>query len=268
VISSINVPRLSSAFRLLPIPLALVTALAHGETSQTPDAATRTLIPGAALEPVFVTANPLRDNELFAPATALYGDALALRGADSLGATLNGLPGVSTTTYGPMVGRPIIRGMDGDRIRLLQNGVASFDASSLSYDHAVPQDPLSIERVEIVRGPAALLYGGNAIGGVVNTIDNRIPREPIKGVTGTVDANYGGANDARAGAAQVEGGNGAERGVGPQGNVWSLCNRRCGVCEAPLGGGGLLQEHGGVEKDNCWRLHVDLEWDRVERVDV
>ena len=208
MISSINVPRLSSAFRLLPIPLALVTALAHGETSQTPDAATRTLIPGAALEPVFVTANPLRDNELFAPATALYGDALALRGADSLGATLNGLPGVSTTTYGPMVGRPIIRGMDGDRIRLLQNGVASFDASSLSYDHAVPQDPLSIERVEIVRGPAALLYGGNAIGGVVNTIDNRIPREPIKGVTGTVDANYGGANDARAGAAQVEGGNG------------------------------------------------------------
>ncbi len=68
----------------------------------------------------------------------------------------------------------------------------------------VPQDPLSIERVEIVRGPAALLYGGNAIGGVVNTIDNRIPREPIKGVTGTVDANAS-ANDARAGAAQVEG---------------------------------------------------------------
>lgn len=164
--------------------------------------------PGGTLAPVFVTANPLGSTDLISPATALYGDALTLRGADSLGETLNGLPGVSTTTYGPLVGRPIIRGMDGDRIRLLQNGVAAWDASSLSYDHAVPQDPLTIERVEIVRGPAALLYGGNAIGGVVNTIDNRIPREPVQGVTGAVDASYGGANSARAGAAQVEGGNG------------------------------------------------------------
>ncbi|SAL54678.1 TonB-dependent receptor [Caballeronia sordidicola] len=165
-------------------------------------------MPGGALAPVFVTGNPLGDADLIAPATALYGDALTRRQANSLGETLNGLPGVSTTTYGPMVGRPIIRGMDGDRIRLLQNGVAAWDASSLSYDHAVPQESLSIERVEIIRGPAALLYGGNAIGGVVNTIDNRIPREPIKGVTGAVDASYGGANNARAGAAQVEGGNG------------------------------------------------------------
>lgn len=159
---------------------------------------------------VFVTANPLGDSELISPATAVSGDALTLRSANSssLGETLNGLPGVSTTTYGPMVGRPIIRGMDGDRIRVLQNGVAAYDASSLSYDHAVPQDPLSVERVEIIRGPAALLYGGNAIGGVVNTIDNRIPREPIKGVTGTTDVNYTSGNQARAGAAQIEGGNG------------------------------------------------------------
>jgi iron complex outermembrane receptor protein len=162
----------------------------------------------APLQPIFVTANPLGSTALVSPTSTLYGDALTLRRADSLGETLNGLPGISTTTYGPMVGRPIIRGMDGDRIRLLQNGVASFDASSLSYDHAVPEDLLSVEHVEIVRGPAALLYGGNAIGGVVNTIDNRIPREPIKGITGEVDASYGGANNARAGAAQVEGGDG------------------------------------------------------------
>jgi iron complex outermembrane receptor protein len=160
------------------------------------------------LQPVFITANPLGSAALASPSSALYGDALTLRRADSLGETLNGLPGISTTTYGPMVGRPIIRGMDGDRIRLLQNGVASYDASSLSYDHAVPEDTLSVERIEIVRGPAALLYGGNAIGGVVNTIDNRIPRDPIEGVSGQVDASYGGANSARAGAAQVEGGNG------------------------------------------------------------
>ncbi|MEJ8795572.1 TonB-dependent receptor [Trinickia caryophylli] len=163
--------------------------------------------PTASLAPIFVTANPLGDTDPLAPSTALDSDRLTLRRADSLGETLNGLPGVSTTTYGPLVGRPIIRGMDGDRIRLLQNGVAAYDASSLSYDHAVPQDPLSIERVEIVRGPAALLYGGNAIGGVINTIDNRIPREAISGVTGEADVSYGGANDARAGAAQIEGGN-------------------------------------------------------------
>lgn len=198
--------QLSHLTRLTPLSLALVSALVHAQTSNAnSDASTTT---GSTLAPVFVTANPLGDSDLISPATSVGGDDLTLRAANSLGETLNGLPGVSTTTYGPMVGRPIIRGMDGDRIRLLQNGVAAYDASSLSYDHAVPQDPLSIERVEIVRGPAALLYGGNAIGGVVNTIDNRIPREPIQGVTGAIDASYGGANDARAGAAQVEAGNG------------------------------------------------------------
>src|SRR5690606_1029324 len=114
--------------------------------------------------------NPLGNDQLSSPSTILQGRELDLRRAATLGETLNGLPGVSTTTYGPMVGRPIIRGMDGDRIRLLQNGVGALDASSLSFDHAVPQDPLSTDRVEILRGPAALLYGGNAIGGVVNTL--------------------------------------------------------------------------------------------------
>ncbi len=191
--------------RLAPLSLACVALIAQAQENA---AVIAPQASGGALAPVFVTANPLGDTDLIAPATALYGDELTRRQTNSLGESLNGLPGVSTTTYGPMVGRPIIRGMDGDRIRLLQNGVAAWDASSLSYDHAVPQEPLTIERVEIVRGPAALLYGGNAIGGVVNTIDNRIPREPVKGVDGAVDASYGGANNARAGEAMVEGGNG------------------------------------------------------------
>lgn len=190
---------------LSPVSLMLFAAVAHAQ-ADTPASSAPTQT--TALAPIFVTANPLGDTDLISPTAQLSGDALTRRQADSLGESLNGLPGVSTTTYGPMVGRPIIRGMDGDRIRLLQNGVAAYDASSLSYDHAVPQDPLSIERVEIVRGPAALLYGGNAVGGVVNTIDNRIPREAIEGVTGALDARYGGANSVRAGAAQVEGGNG------------------------------------------------------------
>ena len=192
---------------LSPLSLMLLAAVAHAQ-ADTAARPTSTPTQTTPLAPIFVTANPLGDTQLIAPTAQLSGDALTRRQADSLGETLNGLPGVSTTTYGPMVGRPIIRGMDGDRIRLLQNGVAAYDASSLSYDHAVPQDPLSIERVEIVRGPAALLYGGNAVGGVVNTIDNRIPREAIEGVAGALDARYGGANSVRAGAAQVEGGNG------------------------------------------------------------
>ncbi|WP_353192725.1 TonB-dependent receptor [Pandoraea pnomenusa] len=166
--------------------------------------------PEAALPATFVTGNPLGRAiaDLAAPVTELDGKALALRRAGTLGETLDGLPGVSSTSYGPNVSRPIIRGLDGDRIRVLQNGTASLDASSLSYDHAVAQDPLSIERIEIVRGPAALLYGGNAVGGVVNTIDNRIPRESLTGISGATDFSYGGANRERAGAAQLEFGNG------------------------------------------------------------
>ncbi|KMQ79889.1 Zinc-regulated outer membrane receptor [Candidatus Burkholderia pumila] len=192
---------------LVPLSMLLLTTLARAQSDTTPPALAHP-VSDTDLAPVFVTDNPLGSGTLFSPTSSLYGDALITRRADSIGETLNGLPGVSTTTYGPMVGRPIIRGMDGDRIRLLQNGVASYDASTLSYDHAVPEDMLSVERVEIVRGPAALLYGGNAIGGVVNTIDNRIPREGIKGVSGQVDVSYGDTNNARAGAAMVESGTG------------------------------------------------------------
>lgn len=189
------------AFSLSPLAIACLLALPQATRAQaTPDTAT--------LSPVIITANPLGSEALASPSTVVQGSDLDLRRGSNLGETLNGLPGVSTTTYGPMVGRPIIRGLDGDRIRLLNNGVGSLDASSLSFDHAVPQDPLSTNRVEILRGPAALLYGGNAVGGVVNTIDNRIPTAPINGIHGDVAGSYGGANNDRNGAVQLEGGDG------------------------------------------------------------
>jgi iron complex outermembrane receptor protein len=164
--------------------------------------------PAITLPTVITTGNPLGSAEIASPSTVLDGAALELRRADTLGETLNGLPGISTTTYGPMVGRPIIRGMDGDRIRIMNNGLGSVDASSLSFDHAVPLDPMTASRIEIVRGPAALLYGGNAVGGVVNVIDGRIPTEPIQGIHGQAQGDWGGANDSRSGAVQVEGGDG------------------------------------------------------------
>lgn len=160
------------------------------------------------LAPVVITGNPLRSSESAAPASVLTGDELVLRRGSSLGETLSGQPGVSSTWFGPNANRPVIRGLDGDRIRLLENAGASFDASSLSFDHAVPIDPLVVERVEVLRGPAALLYGGSAVGGVVNAIDNRIPRQPVRGPGGAVEARVGGADAERGGAAVVESGNG------------------------------------------------------------
>ena len=144
--------------------------------------------PPPTLKEITVTGNPLGATDLIAPASSLSGTPLLLKLESTLGETLANTPGVSSTYFGPNASRPIIRGQDGDRIRILQNGGASIDASGLSYDHAVPSDPLTIERIEVLRGPGALLYGGSAVGGVVNVIDTRIPREALfddkGGVTG------------------------------------------------------------------------------------
>ncbi|HSW17577.1 MAG TPA: TonB-dependent receptor, partial [Ramlibacter sp.] len=137
----------------------------------------------------------------------LGGTQLLLRSQGSLGETLNQLPGVSSTYFGPNVSRPVIRGLDGDRIRILSNGGASLDASGLSYDHAVPLDPIAVDSIEVLRGPGALLYGGTAIGGVVNVLDNRIPREPLAGLTGRAEAGLASGNREKSGAAMLEGGN-------------------------------------------------------------
>lgn len=160
------------------------------------------------LEPVFVTGNPLRSSDLAAPVSSLSGDGLVLRRASSLAETIADQPGLSATWFGPNANRPVIRGLDGDRVRMLGNGGNSFDASALSYDHAVPIDPLVVERIEVLRGPAALLYGGSAIGGVVNAIDNRIPRAPIRSLGGAAELRLGGAQRERGGAVLVETGDG------------------------------------------------------------
>lgn len=162
------------------------------------------------LSEITVTGNPLGADQIVAPASTLSGENLLLQRAATLGDTLQELPGVSSSSFGPNAARPTVRGLDGDRIRILQNSGVSFDASSLSYDHNTPIDPLTIERVEVLRGPAALLYGGSAQGGVVNVIDNRIPREPVAGpeggVTGRADASWSSGAAQQAGAALIEGG--------------------------------------------------------------
>ncbi len=162
----------------------------------------------STLAPVVITGNPLRSDEIATPASVLAGTGLVLRRASTLGETLDGLPGVTSTYFGPNANRPVIRGQDGDRIRILSNAGAVLDASGLSFDHAVPIDPLVVERIEVLRGPAALLYGGSAIGGVVNAIDNRIPNAPLQGLSGAFEARGGGAAGERSLSALVEGGGG------------------------------------------------------------
>jgi iron complex outermembrane receptor protein len=156
---------------------------------------------------IVITGNPLGRDTAAVPVSTLGRSDLLERGQSTLGETLNGLPGVSSTYFGPNASRPIIRGLDGDRIRVLNNSASSLDASALSYDHAVPLDVLSTDRIEVLRGPAALLYGGSAMGGVVNVIDNRIPREAISGVLGKAQVQAGTGNDERSVAGLVEAGN-------------------------------------------------------------
>ena len=109
------------------------------------------------------------------------------RRESSLGDTLRNEVGIQSTSFGPSSGRPIIRGLDGNRIRILQNGLGTLDASSQSLDHAIPIDTLTIDKVEIVRGPMSLLYGSSAVGGVVNIVNNRIHREFSEGAVTQFD---------------------------------------------------------------------------------
>lgn len=164
--------------------------------------------PSESLDKVVVTGNPLKSQVLAQPSDSLGGDQLVLTRAANLGDTLQGLAGVAATNFGPNASRPSIRGLDGDRVRILSNSGASVDASNLSFDHGVAIDPLVIDKVEVLRGAAALLYGGNAVGGVVNTLDNRIPRALTPGISGAAEVRLGGATRDKSGAVVLDGGTG------------------------------------------------------------
>ena len=205
---------MKTPFRFHPVALAALAAfaaaaapwLAHAQTAPAP-------APTAPPQTIVITGNPLGREVASQAASVLSGDALLQRRAGTLGETLDGLPGVSASAFGPNSSRPVIRGLDGDRVRLLDNGGASVDASSLSFDHASASDPLVTERIEVLRGPAALLYGGNATGGVVNSIDNRIPRALAVGpLTGRAEVRGGGAANERSAALVLEGGDGRAAG--------------------------------------------------------
>ena len=149
-------------------------------------------------------------DEVVAPVDVLSDEELARRVEATLGGTLAQQPGVAAGGAGRGSGRPVIRGLAGDRIRVLENGLGSGDVSSIGPDHATSVEPLAAERIEVVRGPATLLYGGTAVGGVVNVLDGRIPdRVPDAAVSGTVQLSASTNSDELGGSLALDGGAGA-----------------------------------------------------------
>jgi iron complex outermembrane recepter protein len=161
-----------------------------------------------SLENFIVTAHPYGrvQADLAQPTSVLAGSALLLKQSNSLGELLGNESGVSSSYFGPGASRPVIRGLAGDRVRILENSVGLIDASVSSPDHAVSLDPLLIERVEVVRGPATLLYGNAAVGGVVNVITHRIhTNAPESTINGRTEVRASSVNNELAGGLLAEG---------------------------------------------------------------
>jgi Outer membrane receptor proteins, mostly Fe transport len=151
-----------------------------------------------------VVGHPPTDFGLLAATTSISGDALVRETRAQIGEILNSLPGVSSTSFSPGASRPVLRGFSGDRVSVLTDGIGSLDASNLSVDHAVVFDPLVVDHVDVFHGPSVLLFGGNAIGGAVNAIDKRIPRQVPSRIQATGIGTYGTAADERALSAALE----------------------------------------------------------------
>jgi iron complex outermembrane receptor protein len=155
---------------------------------------------------IVVTGALRRDrSDILSGVSVIQGADLAQAVRPTIGETLEHLPGVSATSFGPAASRPILRGQQGERVRVLTDGIGSIDVSNTSVDHAVVINPLLAERVEVLRGPEALLFGSAAIGGVVNVIDKRIPRTvPDEPIHAEAMATYGSAANERSGAVGVD----------------------------------------------------------------
>ncbi len=162
----------------------------------------------AELPAVVVTATPYTnrsDLDMAQPVTVLQGDDLRRKRESSLGDTLANELGVTSSSFGTAAGRPIIRGMDGPRIQVLEGGIGTQDLSTVSPDHMVTTEPLNASQIEILRGPATLLYGSGASGGVVNVVTERIPNRIFNSPKGNFEVRGNSATKERSGAFNVKG---------------------------------------------------------------
>lgn len=178
-------------------PLALGLLLAFAPPAAFADEAAHEL----PVVTVSASALELGSDAMSTPVSVLSGDALVARRAATLGDTLAGEAGIAAGRFGAGASRPVIRGMDGPRVKVLADGAEIMDASTLSPDHAVAIEPLLSNRIEVLRGPSALAYGGGAIGGTVNVLDERVPMAvPKNGIAGSVELQSGSGDRSAAGA--------------------------------------------------------------------
>ena len=194
--------------QLSSLAIALSVAIS-APAAASPDAADRHL-DKARLDAVVVTATPLRGTaeELSQPISVLAGEELDDRRSATLGETVGGLPGVQSSNFGAGVGRPIIRGLDGARVAILSGGLSTQDVSTVSQDHAPVIETFLADQIEVLKGPATLLFGQGAIGGVVNVVDGRIAETaPASALSGRAELRFDSVNDGNTGMLRLDGGN-------------------------------------------------------------
>ena len=150
---------------------------------------------GVEYEDIIITASPTGSNISYQPARSFSPEELQQQSAVSFGEMLDGEPGISMRSFGPAPSRPIIRGFDGDRILILENGERMGDLSNTAHDHNISLDPLAADRIEVIRGPASLLYGSSALGGVINLITSDMPRNWSPGSGGNISLDASTMND-------------------------------------------------------------------------
>jgi iron complex outermembrane receptor protein len=185
-------------------PVALAVALSWSVAAAAQDAA-------PSLPDVTVSASGLQlgASDMTTPASVLEGDELVRRREATLGETLSSEPGISSSHFGAGASRPIIRGMDGPRVKVLSDGAELHDASTLSPDHAVVSEPLLATQIEVLRGPSALVHGDGAVGGVVNVLDGKVPTAvPAKGYEGSLELRANSGASEKAGVFSLTGGTG------------------------------------------------------------
>jgi iron complex outermembrane receptor protein len=201
-----NVP--AGAYHLVVTAKGFVPTRAELAVAQSPVAADVPVDPELHYTEVVSVAPDARNQfDAYQPTVVLGGQDLLKQLGTTIGATLATQPGVAERSIGPGPSRPVIRGLDGDRVLILEDGQRVGDLSSQSADHGVPVNPAAATRIEVVRGPATLLYGSNAIGGLVNVINDTIPARPVNGTHGGATVDFGSAASEAVGGGDVTWGN-------------------------------------------------------------
>ena len=191
----------------LPFALGLILAVPMASASDDPAAQDKHIDDPKTLESVVVRASPLAASaeDMTQPVEVLTGSKLDEAKGATLGDTVGKLPGVQSSNFGAGVGRPIIRGLDGARVAVVSGGLGTQDVSTLSQDHNVAVEPFLADQIEVLKGPATLLYGSGAIGGVVNVVDGRIAERALdETITGRAELRWDSVANGATGMTRVD----------------------------------------------------------------